>query len=92
MQMKELWLGPEELLFQEGELDQKLYFVFKGEIEIFIKRQEKYQFQNDITLGGFKVIINLIKKLKKFYHQTKGKTIFRIIRIFSEQTSLIFSS
>lgn len=38
--MKEMTLSPQELLFKEGEFDDKIFFVYKGEVEFFLRKKE----------------------------------------------------
>ena len=36
LKMKEKRLGPEEVIFQEGDYLDKLYFLIKGSVELFV--------------------------------------------------------
>lgn len=39
--MKEMVLGPGEILFNQGDEDRRLFFIKKGEIEFFEKNNNK---------------------------------------------------
>ena len=41
LHMKEMSLAPNEILFKENNLDDKLYFITRGEVEVFIDNQDK---------------------------------------------------
>jgi len=36
LKMKERTIGPEEIIYKEGELGDKIYFILKGEVEIYL--------------------------------------------------------
>lgn len=38
LEMKELTLGPGEILFHKNDQDSRLFFVHRGEIELFLYR------------------------------------------------------
>jgi len=40
LHMREITLGPGEILFNQGEIDMRLFYIIKGEIELFIDLEE----------------------------------------------------
>lgn len=51
VEMEEFTLAPDEILFKENEISNRLYFIFKGEITLYT--QDSYG--DDIHLGNVKV-------------------------------------
>jgi hypothetical protein len=43
--MKELTLSPDEIVFKIDDIDERLYFVYKGEIEIYLEKYSKERFK-----------------------------------------------
>lgn len=54
--MRELILGPGEILFNRNDLDTKLFYIYKGQMEIFIPKNEQYGgdlIYSEISEGSF---------------------------------------
>ena len=45
-------LGPGETIFREGDIDDKLFFVYKGEVELYLSKKED---RSEILLGKLTV-------------------------------------
>ena len=41
LHMKEMSIAPNEILFKQNQLDNKIYFITRGEIEVFIEIHDK---------------------------------------------------
>ncbi len=61
--MKEILYGPGEVIFTAGDVDEKMFFVFKGEIELFIGGGEGEE--KDINYDKKKVMNNLTCLLRE---------------------------
>jgi CRP-like cAMP-binding protein len=46
--MKEQTLLPGEILFKEGEMNQKIYFIFKGDIDLYITLKDRNRQQEKV--------------------------------------------
>ncbi|EGR30563.1 cation channel family protein, putative [Ichthyophthirius multifiliis] len=56
--IREFTLGPGEVLFNQGELDQRMFFIQNGDIELYIDLQENAR--QDIILNTLKVFFFLL--------------------------------
>ena len=52
MNLKEMSLGPDEIINTQEELDPKIYFIQKGEIQFFIENENQDSMDKDIIKLG----------------------------------------